>query len=104
MSIYTYLFLLWTHKCKQVETKLISAEARVLSDKIRPVQKYAVRFLENSADCQAATHAEAPPTPDRVSESGLCEFWEEQFEEVCSMLFTCLCTRGIDLVLTGYSS
>ena len=83
---------------------MISTEARVLSDKTRPVQKYAVRFLENSADRQAATQAEAPPTPDRVSESGLCEFWEEQFEEVCSILFTCLCIQGFDLVLTGYSS
>jgi hypothetical protein len=70
----------------------ISVELRVSADRILPVEKYAARFLENSPGQQVIPMAEAPPTPDCISESEVYEVPEEICSEVCSILYflTCL--------------
>lgn len=50
-------------------------------NKARPVQAYALRFLKDFSGRQLMPQAEAPPTPDRVSECGIFDFWEGQVSE-----------------------
>ena len=65
----------------------ISAVPKALINRTLPVHKYAIRFLKNSTGQQSLSQAEAPPTPDRVFESGLFDFWDEKLPEVCNIVY-----------------
>lgn len=48
------------------------------------VQGYAVRFLKSNSSLGLHLKAEAPATPDRVSDLGIQEMsWEDHLTEVC---------------------
>ncbi|KAI5068123.1 hypothetical protein GOP47_0016468 [Adiantum capillus-veneris] len=61
--------------------KTMKPAAASSSAQVRPVQSYAMRFLKDSSEKHWMPHVEAPPTPDRVSEFGIFDFWDEQFSE-----------------------
>lgn len=46
------------------------------------VQGYAVRFLKYNSSLLPVSLAEAPATPDRVSDFGMEISWEDHFTEV----------------------
>ncbi|KAL5977580.1 hypothetical protein ACLOJK_041478 [Asimina triloba] len=53
-----------------------------------PIQKYAVRFLKYNSSLDCPVQAEAPTTPERISDTGILEVtWDDQFSEVRESLF-----------------
>eukprot|EP00250_Pteridium_aquilinum_P009079 c18428_g1_i1 orf=308-4633(+) len=68
-------------EAQKTEARIEVVEPIKVKFQARPVQAYALRFLKDSSGRQLLPQAEAPHTPDRVSESGIFDFWEEQFSE-----------------------
>ncbi|MCO5597472.1 hypothetical protein L7F22_051550 [Adiantum nelumboides] len=65
----------------KVESGIKTMKPGSSSAQVRPVQSYAMRFLKDTSERQWISQAEAPSTPDRVSEFGVFDFLEEQFTE-----------------------
>ncbi|KAH6557561.1 hypothetical protein KP509_1Z107100 [Ceratopteris richardii] len=59
--------------------KRVKSSANGLS--ITPIQAYAIRLLKGTSERKLLTQAEAPLTPDRVSEFGIFDFCEDDFSE-----------------------
>lgn len=54
----------------------------------RAIHGYAVRFLKHNSSPILPLQAEAPATPDRISDSGIMELsWDEQLTEVWTKSF-----------------
>ncbi|XP_057781085.1 chromatin modification-related protein EAF1 B-like isoform X1 [Salvia miltiorrhiza] len=65
-----------------VEAKTILPEQESQKDDTLPVKAYAVRFLKHNNFNLIDNQAEVPPTPDRVSDTGILDLsWEDNLTE-----------------------
>lgn len=72
-----------THRCGDLGQETSKELKHPGKKKSHAVQGYAVRFLKYNNSLVPPVQAEAPLTPERISDSGIVDMsWEDRFTEV----------------------